>query len=108
MKLLFAILIFTIGISDCALSQTYELEGEVKDQFQEPVAFASVFLLNVTDSTLVKGTSADENGIFSITNISEGLYFLKASYVGQMSNNLALEIIKDTKIGALIIEQYCF
>ncbi|WP_339656809.1 outer membrane beta-barrel family protein [uncultured Maribacter sp.] len=105
MKLLFAILIFTIGISDCALSQTYELEGEVKDQFQEPVAFASVFLLNVTDSTLVKGTSADENGIFSITNISEGLYFLKASYVGQMSNNLALEIIKDTKIGALIIEQ---
>ena len=105
MKLLFAILIFTIGISDCALSQTYELKGEVKDQFQEPVAFASVFLLNVTDSTLVKGTSADENGIFSITNISEGLYFLKASYVGQMSNNLALEIIKDTKIGALIIEQ---
>ena len=105
MKLLFAILILTLGISDCVFSQTYELKGEVKDQFQEPVAFASVFLLNVTDSTLVKGTSADENGIFSITNISEGLYFLKASYVGQMSNNLAIEILKDTKIGAVIIEQ---
>ncbi|MEH6770028.1 outer membrane beta-barrel family protein [Maribacter arcticus] len=105
MKLLFAILILTLGISDCVFSQTYELKGEVKDQFQEPVAFASVFLLNVTDSTLVKGTSADENGIFSITNISEGLYFLKASYVGQLSNNLAIEILKDTKIGAVIIEQ---
>ena len=85
--------------------QTYELKGEVKDQFQEPVAFASVFLLNVTDCTLVKGTSADEYGNFTISNIPEGLYFLKASYVGQMSKNLALEIIKDTKIGAVIIEQ---
>ena len=105
LKLLFSILFFTIGLSESVFSQSYELKGEVRDQFQQPVAFASVFLLTVTDSTMVKGTSADENGIFSISNISEGLYFLKASYVGQMSNNLALEILKDTKIGAVIIEQ---
>tara|TARA_R110002051_G_scaffold171982_2_gene242406 strand:- start:7756 stop:10137 length:2382 start_codon:yes stop_codon:yes gene_type:complete len=95
----------TFCVSQGAFGQTYELKGEVKDQFQEPIAYASVFLLTVTDSVLVKGTSADENGNFSITNIAEGLYFLKASYVGQMSNNLALEILKDTKIGAVIIEQ---
>ncbi|WP_244156157.1 outer membrane beta-barrel family protein [Maribacter ulvicola] len=81
------------------------MKGEVKDQYQEQVAFASVFLLKVTDSVVVKGTSADENGAFLFSDIAEGLYFLKASYVGQVSNNLAIEILKDTKIGALIIEQ---
>ena len=105
MKPLVAFLIFTVGVSHCVFGQTFELKGEVKDQYQAPVAFASVFMLTVTDSMLVKGTSADENGAFSFSNIKEGLYFIKASYVGQVSDNLALEIFKDTRIGALIIEQ---
>ena len=106
LKLIIAILFFTIGLSHYGHSQTFELKGEVKDQYQEPVAFASIFLLTVTDSVLVKGTSADENGVFLFSDIAEGLYFLKASYVGQMSDNLAVEILKDTKIGALILEQH--
>ncbi|SIQ02887.1 CarboxypepD_reg-like domain-containing protein [Maribacter ulvicola] len=105
MKRLLSILLFTIGITHFVHSQTFEVKGEVKDQYQEQVAFASVFLLKVTDSVVVKGTSADENGAFLFSDIAEGLYFLKASYVGQVSNNLAIEILKDTKIGALIIEQ---
>ncbi|MDF4220243.1 outer membrane beta-barrel family protein [Maribacter sp. M208] len=105
MKLLLAILFFIIGVSQFAHSQTFELKGEVKDQYQEPVAFASVFLVTAKDSVLAKGTSADENGAFLFTDINEGLYFLKASYVGKVSNDLAIEIIKDTKIGAIIIEQ---
>ncbi|VXB48000.1 CarboxypepD_reg-like domain-containing protein [Maribacter litoralis] len=105
LKPLFIIFCFTLGVTQFAHGQSFELKGEVKDQYQEPIAFASVFLLTVTDSTLVKGTSADENGVFVFTGIAEGLYFLKASYVGQVSKNLPLEIISDTKIGALIIAQ---
>ena len=105
MKLLFAILCITLGICHSVTGQTYTLQGEVRDQLSETIPFASVFLLTVTDSSLVKGTSADENGYFSITDINEGLYFLKATYVGQASKNLALEIVRDTKIGAVIIEQ---
>ena len=105
LKLLLTTLLFLWGFSQTVFCQTFELKGSVKDQYQEPIAFASVFLLKVTDSSLVKGSSADENGNFLIENINEGLYFLKASYVGQVSNNLALEIFKDTKIGTVIIEQ---
>ncbi|SEB63208.1 CarboxypepD_reg-like domain-containing protein [Maribacter dokdonensis] len=105
MKPLLVIFCFTLGFSHFSYGQVFELSGEVKDQYQEPVAFASVFLLTVTDSTLVTGTSADENGAFLFSNIAEGLYFLKASYIGQVSENLPLEILKDTKIGALILEQ---
>lgn len=105
LKPLLVIFCFTLGFSHFSYGQGFELSGEVKDQYQEPVAFASVFLLTVTDSTLVTGTSADENGAFLFSNIAEGLYFLKASYIGQVSENLPLEILKDTKIGALILEQ---
>jgi hypothetical protein len=94
-----------LGVSQGVLSQTYTLSGEVKDDTAAAVPFASVFLLATTDSTLVKGTSADENGLFTIDGITEGLYFLKASYIGQTSENLALDITKDVKIGALIIAQ---
>ncbi len=94
-----------LGFSQGVLSQTYTLSGEVKDDTAVAIPFASVFLLATTDSTLVKGTSADENGFFAIDGITEGLYFLKASYIGQTSENLALDITKDVKIGALIIAQ---
>ncbi|MBU2900614.1 outer membrane beta-barrel family protein [Maribacter dokdonensis] len=105
MKPLLVTFCFALGFSHVSYGQGFELSGEVKDQYQEHVAFASVFLLTVTDSTLVTGTSADENGAFLFSNIAEGLYFLKASYIGQVSENLPLEILKDTKIGALILEQ---
>ncbi|PIB31400.1 TonB-dependent receptor [Maribacter sp. 4U21] len=94
-----------LGVSQGVLSQTYTLSGEVKDDTAAAIPFASVFLLATTDSTLVKGTSADENGFFAIDGITEGLYFLKASYIGQTSENLTLDIIKDVKIGALMIAQ---
>ncbi|WP_257212805.1 outer membrane beta-barrel family protein [Maribacter sp. 4U21] len=105
MKPLLLFLMVFLGVSQGVLSQTYTLSGEVKDDTAAAIPFASVFLLATTDSTLVKGTSADENGFFAIDGITEGLYFLKASYIGQTSENLTLDIIKDVKIGALMIAQ---
>lgn len=105
LKLLLTALFAVLGITQSISGQTFELKGSIKDQNQEPIPYASVFLLTVTDSSLVKGTSADEYGNFLIGNINEGLYYLRASYIGQTSENLALEIFKDTKIGAVIVEQ---
>ncbi|MFS4469018.1 outer membrane beta-barrel protein [Maribacter sp. 2210JD10-5] len=101
--LLFLLLGF--GMLQTIHGQTYSLTGEVKDENGEVIPFASVFLLNTSDSTMVKGTSADESGYFSLDAILEGLYFLKASYIGTASKSLALDIGSDTKIGALIIPQ---
>ncbi|WP_144803616.1 outer membrane beta-barrel family protein [Maribacter sp. MAR_2009_72] len=105
MKILLTTLLFVLGITQSILAQTYELKGSIKDQNQEPIPFASVFLLQVSDSTMVKGTSADEDGAFIMDHINEGLYFLQASYIGQTSEYLALEIFMDTRIGAILIHQ---
>ncbi len=88
-----------------ALGQSYGLSGKVRDQKNEAIPFASVFLLRSSDSVLVKGSSADDYGSFEITNIPEGLYLLQASYIGWTSNNMVLDISKDITIGAVIITQ---
>lgn len=88
-----------------ALGQSYGLSGKVRDQENEAIPFASVFLLRSSDSVLVKGSSADDYGSFEITNIPEGLYLLQASYIGWTSNSMVLDISKDITIGAVIITQ---
>lgn len=105
MKPLLLFLTVAFGFLLDASAQTFELSGEVRDERNEVIPFASVFLLQTTDFTLVKGASANENGVFIIKNISAGIYFLKASYIGRTSSNLPLDISRDTKIGAVIIEQ---
>jgi hypothetical protein len=87
------------------VGQSYELKGKVRDQKNEAIPFASVFLLRSADSVLVKGTSADEFGGFEISGIPEGLYLLQASYIGWASTNMVLDISKDITIGAVIITQ---
>lgn len=47
----------------------------------EAASFATVALLK-NDSTLVNGATADENGFFSITEVSPGNYMLKVSLIG--------------------------
>ncbi|MBQ4913356.1 TonB-dependent receptor [Maribacter sp. MMG018] len=87
------------------MCQSFQLSGTIKDESGTPIPFASAFLLDSEDGTMVNGSSADENGAFVIENIQPGLYLLKASYIGQVSKDLPLDIDKDIKIGALVIPQ---
>ena len=50
------------------MGQTYTLSGSVKDAEGKPLPYANVILLQVTDSTQLKGISADESGRFSLSN----------------------------------------
>lgn len=87
------------------VSQQYEVTGFVKDYNTTPLPFANVFLLNALDSTLVKGSSADEKGYFQIKNIDKGLYLIKASYFNSQTSAIALDVINDISIGALVVEK---
>ncbi|MEM8926598.1 MAG: outer membrane beta-barrel protein [Bacteroidota bacterium] len=89
-----------VGIS---FSQSFEISGKVINTSNEVIPFANILLLNSADSTFVQGTSADENGLFSLKEVEPELYLLQASYVGRGSNPLALDIRGDVKLGALVI-----
>ncbi len=87
------------------ISQTFEVRGIVRDKQGDPVPFANVVLLQVSDSSLVKGASADEDGHYAITGIAPDLYYLQARYFGYRSAPIPLDIQKDIQLGALLMEQ---
>jgi len=90
-------------IALCA--QTFSVSGAVKDAKNEPIPFANVFLLQVSDSLIIKGVSADEKGSFNIADVPPDTYYIRASYVGNESDLRAISISKNLHIGVLIIAQ---
>ncbi len=86
-------------------AQDFEVSGKVRDVNNESVAFATVFLLQIADTTMVKGTSADENGIFTLLDVPPATYLIQASYIGNTSPLIGLDVFRDTRLGSLIISE---
>ncbi|MGB5699500.1 outer membrane beta-barrel family protein [Muriicola sp.] len=86
------------------MGQTFRVSGSVKDAEGKPLPYANVILLQVADSTQLKGISADETGHFSLSDISPDTYYLQAAYFGYTSVLVALDIRRDIEIGAIVLE----
>ena len=93
-----------LAVGSC-FSQTFKITGKVINTNEELIPFANILLLNATDSTFVKGTSASENGQFELLEIEPALYLLQATYIGNGSKPLALDVKKDVALGALVIPE---
>ncbi|MGX1928004.1 outer membrane beta-barrel protein [Flagellimonas sp. 2504JD4-2] len=85
------------------IAQTYQIKGKVVDRNNNTIPFANILLLQASDSTFVKGTSADDNGQFLLSEVNPNVYLLQASYVGRGSEPRALDISGDVSLGALVI-----
>ncbi|RMG84097.1 MAG: hypothetical protein D6714_08610 [Bacteroidetes bacterium] len=60
------------------------LSGEVRDDQNQPIFFATVALYNQTDSVVVRATSTDENGRFQLSGFPDGDFFLEVTMLGYM------------------------
>ena len=58
------------------------LKGKLLDSNGDEVLFANVILYNSSDSSLVKVETTNEKGEFLFNGISNGNYFLQATFVG--------------------------
>jgi iron complex outermembrane recepter protein len=72
----------TLLLSYSGLAQNRKITGSIADNKGKIVEFATVTLLKVADSTLVKGAIADANGKFEIEQIADGSYLLGISQIG--------------------------
>jgi len=84
-------------------SQNFEISGKVVDQDNEPIPFANIVLLTVSDSTFVKGTASDETGMFRLDMVLPDLYYLQASFIENTSEVVALDVKQTISIGALVV-----
>ena len=60
-----------------------EIKGTIVEQGSDtPIEQATVRLLSVTDSAMVRGVVSSKNGSFSLKNVKKGNYLLHVTFVG--------------------------
>ncbi len=91
--------------SFCMYGQNIEVSGYVRDTHGNPMPYANVILLSARDSVAVKGSSANDAGFFAISQLEPDLYFLTATYLGYKALWVPLELSRDVRIGALVLEE---
>ncbi len=83
------------------LSQDVTLSGIVKNPEDIPIEFANVYLLDKNYSTLIQGSTTDENGRFQLRGIAKDTFFIKASYIDTESEPFLISV--SDNIDTLII-----
>ena len=90
-----ATLVIFMSFSFSIFSQV-TMSGIVKDKKDNlPLPYVSVTLKSSKDSSFVTGGVTNEDGLFTLTNIKQGEYYIQVSYVGYQS------IKKSVLVGSL-------
>ena len=74
-------------LSICIICSFYQISwsqvsGKVTNISGEPIPYSNVLLLDPRDSSLVKGTVADQTGTYQIEDVNQGNYVIQVSSVG--------------------------
>lgn len=77
---LFCFYLFSLVLTTTLHAQS--ISGTILDSLQQPVPFVAAGLLNAKDSTLIKGTNTNENGVFNFDNIKSGNYLVMVEAAG--------------------------
>ncbi len=93
MKKLISLFVFTLFITSLAIGQSDEgtITGEVYDQQEEPVPYASVSVYDSTETNVVTGTPTDSTGTFSV-DVDPGTYVLKITFLSLSPHTQTVEI----------------
>lgn len=67
--------------SSFIVAQEAKVSGIISNISGDPIPFANV-VLYTPDQVVVKGTITDDLGRYTITSVSEGVYIIKASFLG--------------------------
>ncbi|WP_316805427.1 TonB-dependent receptor domain-containing protein [Pedobacter nototheniae] len=86
-----SLLFILIGFLHSAAQNTGKIIGTLKDaKTAENIPFATVSLFNDKTNLLIKNTQTDALGAFALTDLTMGVYQIKAGYIGYNT------IIKDS------------
>jgi uncharacterized protein (DUF2147 family) len=82
MKTFFYALLTLMTLSNLRVQAQGKITGQVTDNKNKIVEFATITLLQAKDSSLVKGALADANGAFEFEKIKFGNYLIAISQLG--------------------------
>src|SRR5664279_5219950 len=103
--LIFAI-IQSISVLQGQDQQKLCIKGQLKDQQNmQPVAFATVALRRLSDSTLITGTSSNLDGEFQLGSIPAGKYSLIISAIEFSCVVKNIDLKSDFNTGIILLQQ---
>lgn len=89
----------------------FKVSGLVLEDNNNPVYYANVALYQLPDSTLINGNVTSEDGLFTISQVNKGRYYLVASMIGYEDyisptfeiidsdhDNITLNLIADSQL----------
>ncbi len=86
-----------------------QISAVVFNEKEIPLAFANVLLLKASDTSLVKGTISENNGVFRIDDVNDGTYLLEISMIGFQTYRSTVFEVKNKKpikdLGNLVIKE---
>lgn len=74
-------LILLTGFSFSSFAQS-TITGHIQDENKQPVGYATVTLLKVADSALIKGAITNASGDYTFSGVPSGKYRVAASMIG--------------------------
>lgn len=101
---IFLVLLLTL-YSGFLVAQEATLSGVVKNNSGEPISYANVVLYTTNDE-IMQGAVTDEVGAFIFTEIKEGSYLVKASFVGYENyTSTAFNVSEDKRLPTIILKE---
>lgn len=104
-------IVFFLLVSTSLYAQSYTISGHVKDDNNQPIADANLYILLAggDQNTFIKGTTSNESGFFELKEIDAGNYLLTASFIGfktvnqsiDLNRDISLELVLDTEAETL-------
>ncbi|MBC6365888.1 TonB-dependent receptor [Algoriphagus sp. AK58] len=89
-----------------ANAQTFSVKGKVFEFGKDdPIPYANVLLLSVSDSSQVAGSITEMDGEFEISGIREGQYLFKIQYLGYQSFFKTLLIESNQDLGKISLKE---
>jgi outer membrane receptor protein involved in Fe transport len=98
------ILSLTLLFSLSAFSQEFSVQGNVKDQNNEPIAFCNITLTESSNNT-ISGTTSSEDGTFLIENLKQTNYLLSISFLGFESYQDTISLNKNLIFNDIILKE---
>ena len=86
-------------------SQSFTVSGNIVDTSNIPVVYSNILLLQAQDSTIVSGTTSDDDGKFIFKNITPNNYILKTSFISYIDNYSNITVAKDIQIPTIVLEE---
>ena len=100
--LLFLFISLTLKIN----SQVSAIKGNISEENSTPIGYASLVLLNPSDSTMAYYGITNEQGFFEIKGIKSGKYLLQVAFIGHQTVYMELQIPSSDKgnLGSIVMK----